>query len=90
MSKSVVKSQVRYPSETHEQLIAFADKHGFSVNEAVVKLVGGGVLVDSIDEPESKDEYLTLINKLLPQLSLSNTKKACMFISHLANMQSME
>lgn len=90
MSKSVVKSQVRYPSETHEQLIAFADKHGFSVNEAVVKLVGGGVLTDSIDEPESKDEYLALINKLLPQLSLSNTKKACMFISHLANMQSME
>jgi hypothetical protein len=90
MSNSVVKSQVRYPSETHKKLNEFAVKHGYSVNEAVVKLVSGGVLVDSIDEPNNKDEYLKSITELLPQLSLSNTKKACMFISHLANMQSME
>lgn len=89
MTKSVIKSQVRYPADTHEKLNEFAAKHGYSVNEAVVKLVGSGVLLDSIEEPECKDDYLSVINELLPKLTLSDTKKACLFMSHLYNMQSM-
>ena len=45
--------------------------------------------MDSIKEPENKDEYLKIINTHLPNMSIKNVREVCKLTAHLSNMESI-
>lgn len=86
---SITRTQVRIPDDIHVGLKQYATKHDCSMNEAITRLVGDGILMDSIKEPENKDEYLKIINTHLPNMSIKNIKEVCKLTAHLSNMESI-
>ena len=86
---SITRTQVRIPDDIHVGLKQYANKHDCSMNEAITRLVGDGILMDSIKEPENKDEYLKIINAHLPNMSVRNIREVCKLTAHLSNMENI-
>lgn len=86
---SQIKTQVRFPDTTHEKLKNYADKHNISMNEAIVKLVAGGIFEDSLMVNEDPDIYLEIIHDQLKGLSVENLKKVMKLTAYLEQIEDL-
>ncbi len=86
---SQIKTQVRLPDTTHEKLKTYADKHNISMNEAIIQLVAGGVLEDSLTNHEEPDVYLDIIHDQLKGLSINSLKKVMKLTAYLEQVEDL-
>lgn len=86
---TITRTQVRFPDSTHEKLKTYAEKHSISMNEAIVKLVAGGIFEDSLMAHEDPDIYLDIIHDQLKGLSIESLKKVMKLTAYLEQMEDL-
>ncbi len=85
----ITRTQVRLPDSTHEKLKNYAEKHQISMNEAIVQLVAGGVVEDTVYQLEDPDIYLEIIHEQLRSLSIDSLKKVMKLTSYLEQIEDL-